>query len=89
MGVFGRIGAFIAGGVIGAGVGAVVATLNAPQSGDAFQKELELLGSRAKAAGDSAQRETEEELIRRFRGETNDPGALRQLEPAPELPVRP
>ena len=89
MGFFGRIGAFIAGGVIGAGVGAVVATLNAPQSGDVFQKELELLGRRAKAAGDSAQRQTEEELIRRFRGETNDPDALRQLEPAPELPIRP
>ncbi len=36
----------------------------------------------------SAQRQTEEELIRRFRGETNDPDALRQLEPASELPLR-
>jgi gas vesicle protein len=80
VGVVGRIGAFLAGGVIGAGVGAVVATLNAPQSGDEFQEELELLVTRAKAAGDSAQRLTEEELIRRFRAETNDPDALRDLE---------
>ncbi len=88
MGVFGRIGAFIAGGLIGVGVGAVVATLNAPQSGDEFQKEMDRLVSQAKDAGDSAQRQTEEELIRRFRGETNDPDALRQLEPASELPLR-
>jgi gas vesicle protein len=89
VGVLGRIGAFLAGGLIGAGIGAVVATLNAPQSGDQFQEELELLVNRAKAAGDNAQRLTEEELIRRFRAETNDPDALRDLEAAPQLPVGP
>jgi gas vesicle protein len=80
VGVLGRIGAFVAGGVLGAGIGAVVARLNAPQSGDEFQEELDLLVNRARVAGESAQRLTEEELIRRFRAETNDPDALRDLE---------
>lgn len=77
MSVLGRIGAFLAGGVIGAGVGAVVATLKAPQSGADFQRGLDQLAEEAKTAGETAQRLTEEDLIRRFRAETNDPEALR------------
>jgi gas vesicle protein len=80
MGVLGRIGAFLAGGVVGAGVGAAVAVLTAPQSGDEFVESVERRVGQAKAAGLEAQARTEEELIRRFRAETGDPSALRDQE---------
>jgi gas vesicle protein len=77
MGVIGRVGAFIAGSVVGAGVGTAVAMLTAPQSGDEFRRDVERTIDQAKAAGLEAQARTEEELIRRFRAETGDPAALR------------
>jgi len=80
MGMLGRIGAFIAGGALGAGVGAAVAILVAPQSGDEFREGFEQNVDRAMVAGLEAQASTEEELIRRFRAETGDPEALRDLE---------
>jgi gas vesicle protein len=80
MGFFGRIGAFIGGGLIGAGVGAAVAMLVAPQSGEDFREEVENRVDQAKAAGLEAQARTEEELIRRFRADTGDPAALRAEE---------
>lgn len=80
MTLLGRIGWFIAGGLLGAGVGAVVATLVAPQSGEAFRDDIEQRMDRVKVAGLEAQTRTEEELIRRFRAETADPEALRDYE---------
>lgn len=80
MGMLGRLGAFIAGGLLGAGVGAVVGTLTAPQSGDEFRRDLERRVDQVKVAGLEAQARTEEELIRRFRAETGDPSALRDEE---------
>jgi gas vesicle protein len=77
MGFFGRIGAFVGGGLLGAGVGAAVAMLVAPQSGEEFRDAVETRVDQAKAAGIEAQTRTEEELIRRFRAETGDPAALR------------
>jgi hypothetical protein len=80
MGFFGRIGAFVTGGVLGAGVGAGIAMLVAPQSGDEFVDDLERRVDQARLAGLEAQARTEEELIRRFRAETGDPEALRDQE---------
>ena len=80
MGFFGRIGAFVGGGLIGAGVGAAVAMLVAPQSGEDFREEVESRVDQAKVAGLEARARTEEELIRRFRAETGDPDALRAEE---------
>ena len=77
MGFLGRIGAFVGGGLLGAGVGAAVAMLVAPQSGEEFRDAVETRVDEAKAAGIEAQTRTEEEMIRRFRAETGDPDALR------------
>ena len=69
MGMLGRLGSFIAGGLLGAGVGAAVATLVAPQSGDKFRRELEQSLDQAKVAGLEAQathrRRTDPPLPRR------------------------
>ena len=80
MGAIKRIGAFLVGGILGAGVGAAVAMLVAPQSGEEFVESVERRVDQAKAAGLEAQVRTEEELIRRFRAETGDPAALRDQE---------
>src|SRR5918995_3945819 len=75
-----RLGSFIAGGLLGAGVGAAVAMVVAPQSGDEFVEGVERRVDLAKRAGLEAQARTEEELIRRFRAETGDSAALRDQE---------
>src|ERR687893_3326414 len=75
-----RLGSFIAGGLLGAGVGAAVAMVAAPQSGEQFVDGVERKVDQAKRAGLEAQARTEEELIRRFRAETGDPNALRDQE---------
>ena len=80
MTVIGRIGSFLAGGLFGAAVGAAAAMLIAPQSGTQLRRDIEQRLDQAKVAGLEAQRSTEEELIRRFRAETNDPDALRDEE---------
>jgi gas vesicle protein len=80
VGALGRIGAFIFGGLLGAGVGAAVAMLAAPQSGEELRGEIDRRVDRAKIAGLEAQARTEEDLIRRFRAEINDPTALRGQE---------
>jgi gas vesicle protein len=82
MGVLGRIGAFLGGGLLGAGIGAVIATLVAPQSGDDLRREVDRRVDQVKVAGLEAQVRTEEELIRKFRAETGDPSALRDDETA-------
>ena len=80
MGVIKRLGSFIAGGFLGAGVGAAVAMIVAPQSGEEFVEGVERRVDQVKRAGLEAQARTEEELIRRFRAETGDPDALRDQE---------
>ncbi len=80
MGMLGRLGAFIGGGLLGAGVGAVIAVLNAPQSGDDLKKDVARRVDLVKMAGVEAQARTEEELIRSFRAQVNDPNALRDDE---------
>src|SRR4051794_23532213 len=85
MEVINRLGSFIAGGVLGAGVGAAVAMIVAPQSGEEFVEGVERRVDQAKRAGLEAQVRTEEELIRRFRAETGDPDALRDHETLPRV----
>ena len=80
MTVIRRMGSFIVGGLLGAGVGATVSMLVAPQSGELFVDGVERKVDQAKRAGLEAQARTEEELIRRFRAETGDPTALRDQE---------
>lgn len=80
MGAVGRIGAFLGGGLLGAGIGAAIAMLTAPQSGDQFRRDVERRVDQVRVAGLEAQARTEEELIRRFRTETGDPAALRDAE---------
>jgi gas vesicle protein len=80
MGVIKRLGSLIAGGFLGAGVGAAVAMVVAPQSGEEFVEGVERRVDQVKRAGLEAQARTEEELIRRFRAETGDPDALRDQE---------
>ena len=80
MGVFKRFGSFVAGGLLGAGVGAAVAMMVAPQSGEEFVEGVDRRVGQIKRAGLEAQARTEEELIRRFRAETGDSNALRDQE---------
>ncbi len=80
MGMLGRLGAFIGGGLLGAGVGAAITMLNAPQSGDELRKDVVRRVDLVKMAGVEAQARTEEELIRHFRAQVGDPSALRDDE---------
>lgn len=75
--MLGRIGSFLVGGALGAGVGAAIAFLTAPQSGDEFRQGVERRVDQVKMAGIEAQARTEEDLIRRFRADVGDAGALR------------
>ncbi len=80
MGMLGRLGAFVGGGLLGAGVGVAIAVLNAPQSGDDLKKDVARRVDLVKMAGVEAQARTEEEMIRHFRAQVNDPNALRDDE---------
>lgn len=80
MGILGRLGAFIGGGLLGAGVGAAIAVMSAPQSGDDLRKDVVRRVDLVKMAGVEAQARTEEELIRHFRAQVSDPNALRDDE---------
>jgi gas vesicle protein len=76
MGAIKRLAKFTGGGVVGAAIGSVTATLLAPESGNELQRKLRERIQQAKLAGLTAKAETEEALIQRFRGRVNDPNAL-------------
>ncbi|MEA2511740.1 MAG: hypothetical protein QOJ59_1227 [Thermomicrobiales bacterium] len=78
MGAMKRIVKFTGGGLIGAAVGAVTASLFAPQSGEELQHKVHGRLRQAKLAGAQAKAEKEEELIQRFRNSVNDPNALEE-----------
>lgn len=61
-----RLIAFGVGGAIGTAIGAVVASLTAPQSGRELQASTQSFVDEVKAAGDAAQAETEAQLLKRF-----------------------
>lgn len=71
-----RLVKFGGGALLGAAIGAVVASLLAPQSGASLQSQTRGLIDEAKRQGDRAQQETAQSLERRFREKVNDPNAL-------------
>ncbi len=80
MGAGKRIVKFGSGGLLGAAVGTAVAILWAPQSGDELKGRLADRLRRARLAGAEAKAAKEDELIRKFRSEVDDPAALRDEE---------
>lgn len=80
MGAGNRLLKFGSGGLLGAGVGTVVAVLWAPQSGEELKGRLADRLSRTRLAGAQAKAEKEDELIRKFRDEVDDPEALQDEE---------
>ena len=80
MGAGKRILKFGSGGLLGAAVGTAVAILWAPQSGDEFKGRLADRLRQARLAGAEAKAAKEDELIRKFRSEVDDPAALRDEE---------
>ena len=80
MGTGKRLLKFGSGGLLGAAVGTAVAILWAPQSGDELKGRLADLRRRTRLAGAEAKAAKEDELIRKFRGEVDDPEALRDEE---------
>jgi gas vesicle protein len=71
---------FGSGGLLGAAVGAAVALLWAPRSGNELKTQLAERVRQAQLAGAEAKAAKEEELIRRFRAGVADVGALRDEE---------
>jgi gas vesicle protein len=76
MGFVKRVVVFGVGGIVGGGIGAAVASLLAPQSGEKLQASVAEMMNEARAAGDAAKAETEREMIARFRDKVNDPTAF-------------
>ncbi len=68
---------FTVGTATGAAVGAGVATLLAPQRGEALQQDINNLVGEVKTSGQLAQVQTERELAERFRQRVNDPDVLK------------
>ena len=68
------------GGLLGAAVGTAVAILWAPQSGDELKGRIADRVRRARLAGAEAKAAKEDELIRKYRTEVEDPDALREEE---------
>lgn len=83
METFKRAGAFVAGTSLGAGIGAAVATLIAPESGDELKQRLKRRADDVRRAGERARQAKETELAARFRSTVNDPDALTDEEMAP------
>lgn len=76
MDAFKRVFKFGLGGVLGAVVGAGVASLLAPQKGEELQRSSRQFLDDVKAEGDRAARETEERLAEKYRIQVNDDKAL-------------
>jgi hypothetical protein len=81
MSLGGKLVKFGVGSLIGAGIGAAVGTLTAPEDGRTLQIRLRQRFRDAKVAGDRAMREKQAELIQRYRAEVSDPDALDEEEP--------
>lgn len=71
-----RVLKFGLGGVFGGVVGAAVASLVAPQKGEVTQATTRQFVSQVKSEGDQAKAQTEERLVRKFRGQVDDQKAL-------------
>ena len=75
-----KILSFVSGSVLGAAIGTATAVLFAPQSGKELQGRLTDRWREAQLAGAEAKAAREDELIRKFREEVEDPTALRDEE---------
>jgi len=71
---------FGGGGLLGTAVGTAIGILWAPRSGEELKGRFTDLARRARLAGAEAKAEKEEELIRKFRREVDDPTALHDEE---------
>jgi gas vesicle protein len=80
MGIINRTFKFTVGGLTGAALGATAALLLAPESGRDLQQKLRDRIRDAKYAGAQAKEAKENELIRKYRLEVNDSGALKESE---------
>ena len=80
MGAGKRLVKFASGGLLGTAVGTAVAILWAPQSGDELKGRIADRLRRARLAGVEAKAAKEDELIRKYRAEVEDPDALRDEE---------
>ena len=78
-----RLIAFGIGGAIGTAVGAVVASLTAPQSGKELQASTQSFVDEVKAAGDAAQAETEAQLLKRYHDITGTRSPLTDVHALP------
>src|SRR3712207_74750 len=85
MGAGKRFLRFSGGGVLGAAIGTAVAILFAPQSGDELKGRLWDRIRAARLAGAEAKATKEDELIRKYRAEVNDPAALQEEETKAQL----
>lgn len=85
MGFFKRIVSFGLGGIVGGGVGAVVASVMAPQSGEQLRGSVNGLLDEARTAGDAAKSQTEAAMIQRFRDKVGDPNAFSGDSKAPQI----
>ena len=80
MGAAKRLVKLGSGGLLGAAVGTAVAILWAPQSGDELKGRIADRVRRARLAGAEAKAAKEDELIRKYRAEVEDPKALQEEE---------
>jgi gas vesicle protein len=71
---------FAGGGLVGAGVGSVIAALLAPRSGEELKGKIADRLRETKIAGTEAKAAKEAELIQKFRAGVGDPGALQDKE---------
>ncbi len=78
MGAAKRLVRFGRGGLLGAATGTAVAILWAPQSGAELKGRLQDRIRQARLAGAEAKAAKEDELIRKFRAEVEDPDALQE-----------
>lgn len=85
MGAGRRILRFGGGGVLGAAIGTAVAILFAPQSGDELKGRLLDRVRAARLAGAEAKAAKEDELIRKYRADVDDAGALQEEETKAQL----
>lgn len=67
---------FVVGSAVGAVIGAGVASLLAPKSGDELQADTNALLERARSEGEQARMEAEAAVAERFRQTVNDPSAF-------------
>lgn len=69
---------FTAGSAFGATIGATIAVLMAPKSGEQTQAETSALFNTMKTEGENARQDAENRMADRFRQKVNDPDALKQ-----------